>query len=605
MTDDQREALSDWASSLPQLVSRETFFQLLWTDQDSDLRAELQLLAKVMLLNFHPNELHPFGIPELAAGTLDLIDGRIASDDATRLKGIAGAIEHAQLQARIYDVLWVFPSDTRKDHVSAGKAIDAYLNVFVQTDSVERWTQPVDALTRALRLAQSMGKGNPRIAEVLDIIERRVIEVDGSDQYLYSARLIPLLLETKRGDPRDWAALMHKVVAHSADAQEASLRLMEQWELIERCYRAARDPAAAEQAKLQRAEALVAIAERRALIPNIEKFGIARLFEQAIHIAREVPNQEERIKEWRAKHLEYQAQGARQMIPIEIPIDAEQPDFQAARSHAIAAVKGKSFLGALLTLAELARSPKVDVLYEQAKEREDTYVFAKLFPMMPVDARGRRLAQPATGTEAARWADVYQTQTLHRDLHVSLYIEPAREQLVFEHAFSLHDLEPLVRDNPLVAPGHGYAVLRGLFDGLTGDFLSASHLLVPQLEAMLRQALRLQGELTSSLPPSGVQDEMTLNRMLEEPSLTAPLEGLLGRDTVFDLRGLLIERFGANFRNNLSHGLFSDSAFNSPTAVYLWHLALNIFSRPLLERIRQRETATMSEAVPATTEEQT
>ena len=45
---------------------------------------------------------------------------------------------------------------------------------------------------------------------------------------------------------------------------------------------------------------------------------------------------------------------------------------------------------------------------------------------------------------------------------------------------------------------------------------------------------------------------------------------------MFDLQGLLVERFGVNLRNRMAHGLMGDDEFASPTGLYLWWLVLRI-----------------------------
>ncbi len=47
------------------------------------------------------------------------------------------------------------------------------------------------------------------------------------------------------------------------------------------------------------------------------------------------------------------------------------------------------------------------------------------------------------------------------------------------------------------------------------------------------------------------------------------LEEIFGPDIAFDLRGILIERFGDNMRNEFAHGLMPEGAFYQPTADYL------------------------------------
>jgi hypothetical protein len=51
---------------------------------------------------------------------------------------------------------------------------------------------------------------------------------------------------------------------------------------------------------------------------------------------------------------------------------------------------------------------------------------------------------------------------------------------------------------------------------------------------------------------------------------------ILDPNTLFDLRGILIERFGHNMRNESAHGLMPEAAFFQPAAVYLWWLVLRL-----------------------------
>jgi hypothetical protein len=61
---------------------------------------------------------------------------------------------------------------------------------------------------------------------------------------------------------------------------------------------------------------------------------------------------------------------------------------------------------------------------------------------------------------------------------------------------------------------------------------------------------------------------------------------MLGADIVFEMRSLLVERFGANLRNDMAHGLVDHDSFYSPSARYLWWLALHLYSFPVLARLK-------------------
>ena len=137
-------------------------------------------------------------------------------------------------------------------------------------------------------------------------------------------------------------------------------------------------------------------------------------------------------------------------------------------------------------------------------------------------------------------------------------------------------------DHPFIPQNREFIVARGLHAGLNGDFLTAIHLLIPQIEESIRYILIRSGIAPSSFKADGTQDEHNLNQFLREPKYTKKLNEILSEDFMFDLRCSLIERFGANLRNNMAHGLMDFHGFYSYASVYLWWLALRLYLLPII-----------------------
>jgi hypothetical protein len=106
-----------------------------------------------------------------------------------------------------------------------------------------------------------------------------------------------------------------------------------------------------------------------------------------------------------------------------------------------------------------------------------------------------------------------------------------------------------------------------------GDFLVAAHILIPQIEHSVRHILFQQHNVVpSGLDNDGVQNEFDLNKTLYFPAA----EKAFGEDTLFDLRGLLVEHTGSNFRNLMAHGMLEHVQFHMPEAVYVWWMSLHL-----------------------------
>jgi len=111
---------------------------------------------------------------------------------------------------------------------------------------------------------------------------------------------------------------------------------------------------------------------------------------------------------------------------------------------------------------------------------------------------------------------------------------------------------------------------KGLYAGLTGDFYTTTHILIPQIENSIRYLLQKQGVVTSKYDDKGIQNEYDLNKILYFPEI----KDIFDEDTLFDLKGLLVEHSGSNLRNDMAHGLLDDEAFSSPLMSYLWWVML-------------------------------
>jgi len=94
------------------------------------------------------------------------------------------------------------------------------------------------------------------------------------------------------------------------------------------------------------------------------------------------------------------------------------------------------------------------------------------------------------------------------------------------------------------------------------------------------------GKITSGIDSDGIQDESSLNTTLYLPET----KKLVDENIIFDLQGLLVERFGSNLRNLMAHGLMSHNAFYSHNARYLWCLILKLCCLPIIRYLREQET---------------
>jgi hypothetical protein len=151
-------------------------------------------------------------------------------------------------------------------------------------------------------------------------------------------------------------------------------------------------------------------------------------------------------------------------------------------------------------------------------------------------------------------------------------ILPALEVLQLEHRICEADFIYLASESPIVPIGRERLFGMALFDGYDYDFVTALHLLVPQIEHMVRFHLKSAGVKTTTLDGKGIETENGLSTLMDLPEC----ETIFGEDLTFEIQALFCDAFGPNLRNELAHGLLDDKDCQTAYAVYAWWLGLKL-----------------------------
>ena len=166
---------------------------------------------------------------------------------------------------------------------------------------------------------------------------------------------------------------------------------------------------------------------------------------------------------------------------------------------------------------------------------------------------------------------VMELARIDHSLNVHCFIEPLRKLVLQQHTIEKSQLLPFCQNSPFVAPSQEALYAQGLYEGLQGNFVSTTHLLVPLIENSLRCLVNQHGIETSQLK-NGLQEEFPVSRLLELPVLTE----VWGDNQTKDLKAILSDRSYANLRNRVAHGLMSAEDYRQPVTEYLWWTALRL-----------------------------
>jgi len=112
--------------------------------------------------------------------------------------------------------------------------------------------------------------------------------------------------------------------------------------------------------------------------------------------------------------------------------------------------------------------------------------------------------------------------------------------------------------------------IKGIEAYLNNDFLVALHVLIPQIEALIRNLAEKIGIPVLKLSRSGGFNYRTLDELLRDENIV----NILTKDMCLYLRVLFTDPRGLNFRNNICHGISQIEDFNQLVADRVFHALL-------------------------------
>lgn len=503
----------------------------------------------------------------------------ISDEHLKTLSEIVFDIPDTEIRARIADLLWI----KKHNVLMAELGIKSYLESAIVLEDPIKWPFCAKRIERAFRLGASLGKNAKYLDPVISHIEAILNKYNGEDPKFLSNTLMDFLLEKGKGDCKKYSTLSEKL-AKRAESVGDWRRARTYWETKSRWHLLEKDEANKRAALIQAAETY---AKDAGAAINKEKPSYmlaAGHLQHAIEAYRRIGEQKERLEELHKTLIEYQEKSTNELVTISAEINLTEEV-----KKAIERVKDKKLHEAIFEFALLFNSPMVNDLKNQVQELAKEHPIGHLFTRVLVNEKGKvtdrmsgLFSNNSDEIETAMRENMFKQAKLHQTIHIQGVIEPARNQINLEHNIQMRDFLSIVSNNPLIPEGREYIYAQGLHAGMIGDFLLAAHLLIPQFENSVRYVLAQNGVITSGIDSEGIQDEHSLNKILYLPKMIE----IFGEDITFDLQGLLVERFGANLRNRMAHGLMPYNAFYSVEVCYLWWLILRLCCLPIIKQIR-------------------
>ena len=487
-------------------------------------------------------------------------------DDKKRIVELSKQTTSLPLKTRLCDLGWVLT----KDVISARTAVRCYLKLAEIPDLFVHHRQSY--IHRALQLANSINdKGLINL-----VCERIALEINADPDVDRSHFF------------KDWLEIGRKACVPKAHISTRAREVAKQCckdhrfdqasELLDIAANACSD--SRERNRMQRRSGIAIYLMSRLAVSSMHS---ASELKRAIEKYRSAPGTK-RVVSFMERKLREKQQDARsyEMGVVTSPTFDITPHLRNAEGS----VLGLPFDEAILKLAWAVKPPDPKELREEVKHKFQISPLLSFSSQEIVDEEGRTLSRKPffsfnddEQSEKVIAFEMYQAANFHVQFDVKL-IDAARTAIISEHSVLSRDLIFLVQNNPLCPPGREQLFLDGIYQGLLGNWVTSTHLLVPQIENALRYQFDLRGWRMERLKSDGTQELITLQRLLYDPRIN----NIFDVSTVFMLKCLYADHAGFNLRNSAMHGLWDFWSFLSAPAIYSWWFVLHLLTYPILRQ---------------------
>ncbi|MCK9293861.1 MAG: DUF4209 domain-containing protein [Desulfobulbaceae bacterium] len=514
-----------------------------------------------------------------------------SAEDISFFSEIITEVTDVRLKARLADLAWLKAS--KKDLSNALVAIDAYRQIPLDT---ETWVRDGrECWYRALSLAAMIrtGAGN-RIQEMERDIQQAFDSSKESDGYL-ALWLADLMANFGLGKSNagDIAGKLESL-ARTFEGDGDLHRARDYFENSSKWYESVGDKTKSIEMTICHAEAFVKEALARTATEQPSNMVAASFYEKAIQILRTIPKTDrpalkvdERIAEL---HKSLNEAGQLSLNEMGV-ISSDGIDITQIVEAAKTAVSEKTPIDALKAFANLSQGMRISEMQDSAIKQLKQHPLSSLFGGTYMSRDGRVIAktnginfdETLDGNHPNVQASVMQNHGIHLTLIVQGNVLPALEILHLEHRIREVDFFSIVKQSPIVPPGREVLFAKGLYSGYDHDYVTALHLLSPQIENLVRYHLKNAGAKTSTIDSCGIENENGLSTLVSLPEMKA----VFGDDLTFEIKALFCDPLGANLRNELAHGLIDHNACNSFHGVYAWWLILKLVFNTFWNAARQ------------------
>jgi len=571
------------------------------SSKDANEQAVFRLLGNAMSLHHDvKKENAPFGSAVLNNGQpLSVSDFK--DEDLDNLRLIIDDLSRPILIARISDLLWT----VRKDYICAVKAVGAYKECAKSTFDKENWSTYFSFIKKANRIALQLGKNHSSnsFLDLCTYIDSVIKEIDGTDTLFLSINMIGLMIDNGFNKLQDYVVFVNKIIDDACQKNNIS-RAESAFDLKIKLLRKLKNDEGVLIAQNDYATYMEGLARDYISKDSISDLQHAiHFFESAVLLYRNA-NRPDDVKRIRLEMDSLKSEYVKKMPVMSHEVDRTQEyiklkDFLCQRS-----LQEK-----IMILGMLTHFPTKQELENEVLQSHSEFFFSKLFTTTLLDSGGKIIAHipPLDINDPKSNHALFEKHMLHmmtriQDLSALSFMGMVLSIIQNEHkGIVANDMDFLVDHNWFIPDNRKHIFKTGFALGLNGDYYSALHLLVPQVENLFRELVKSCGGLVTNFNENRTEEWKLMTSIFNSEELIDCYD----ENLLFMFKGLLIEDTGANLRNKIAHGMICSIEGNGNLSKYFLSAVIKLCSwyskncYPMLSSLHDELDAFLVNEIPS------
>ncbi len=490
----------------------------------------------------------------------------MTEEDYRRLESLEIYKLPVHIRARVADILWT----QKRIYKYANIAAEAYIELFNLLFSEDDWLESLDVIKRAICIY--VQTNNKERDNCYQLIYNHLVRIDGKDEYFLSLKLIEILLFQSFDNLDVIIGILDKIISRNQDNPN---KIEHAYELKFKCINKREGLEKARQVNIDLADYFVSFAERLFVSQEQGALRSEIYLKKAIYLYRN-NGQPSKGEVTHRRLIEVQKEKIKYMHAYEQMIDVSKV-IQNVKNN----MEGLSFEESIIRIMQLTKFYTKDEVKKRVLEEKNSFFLARYFPKSIVNEEGQTILElppldlenPSENTELLDLHihnKMLELQTYGGDWYLAFVLS------YIQSNFDIYNesLEFIIKDNIIIPEGRKRVITFGIRLALQGEYYEALHILAPQIENIFKNIAKAAGAVTVTLEKDGTSKDKLLSSIFDLHELIDCYDN----DILFLFKGLLNEQAGANIRNNIAHGIMSESNGSHGSSLYFICAVIKLFA---------------------------